>query len=524
MSIVGLVMALGLGTSCADINALFGRGEVKVKFAVKMEGEDGSRSFSDGKSANQLIFAVYEANSKELRELRREDIRFADDLTATVETKLVKGKSYDFVFWAQVEGQQVFNTENMRAIEINYNELTKVCNNENLDAFYNVVNNCHVDGAVEMNVDLKRPFAQINFATTKADWAAAQKSGIGDESVVKTQITINGCVFGVLNTRDGSVSGRLEEPLEFTFTTIPNKDNTWLPNVDALDADGNPGQDGVNEDYRWLGMTYVLVDASQMATSVELDVQSPTVNANIPVANVPMKRNYRTNLVGNLLTSGAVFNVSVKPIYVADYNVPSTIEEELLMAAAASGEVTLRDDVELTKRLDVTADMVINLNGKTISMNAPDKKDYNILFNVINGATLTIRGEGNVQALGGHSVDMAVYANSGNAIIEGGNFYGVGKEGDGCDLIYARNGKIAISGGTFKIDHISPTAFDKPQYSLLNVSGGTVDNAKEYITVTGGTFYKFGPANNVSEGEGTSFVADGYHTIADGDAYVVVAD
>jgi hypothetical protein len=71
------------------------------------------------------------------------------------------------------------------------------------------------------------------------------------------------------------------------------------------------------------------------------------------------------------------------------------------------------------------------------------------------------------------------------------------------------------------MEHANPVDFAATQYSLLNASGATVANAKDYIVVTGGKFYNFNPANNVSEGEGTNFVADGC-TVTEEDGWYIV--
>ena len=41
------------------------------------------------------------------------------------------------------------------------------------------------------------------------------------------------------------------------------------------------------------------------------------------------------------------------------------------------------------------------------------------------------------------------------------------------------------------------------------------DDTGSSIVVKGGTFFEFDPANNLSEGEGTNFVADGYKSVYD---------
>lgn len=71
----------------------------------------------------------------------------------------------------------------------------------------------------------------------------------------------------------------------------------------------------------------------------------------------------------------------------------------------------------------------------------------------------------------------------------------------GAELIYCYSGLINISGGTFK-NNGSPY--------LLNCYDANYKSGTANIIVTGGKFYDFDPGNNPAEGEGTSFLAEGY--------------
>lgn len=55
------------------------------------------------------------------------------------------------------------------------------------------------------------------------------------------------------------------------------------------------------------------------------------------------------------------------------------------------------------------------------------------------------------------------------------------------------------------------------QYWVLNLS----DNTNSHINVYGGTFVNFNPANNLSEGQSTNFVAEGYISVQEGNNFVV---
>lgn len=300
MSLASAVLALGLTTSCSDEQGL---NETTVTFTVEMNGEQASRAYNDGLKAKQLIFAVYEAGTEnELKDLRQEDVRFNDQLKATVTTQLVKGKKYDFVFWAQPEGSTTFTVTDMRHIQVNYQNAN--CNDDMRDAFYQVLNTHHAGvDEIPAVITLTRPFAQVNFAT--ADWEEAVSAGVG---TIKSAMAVKS-VFTQLNTYDGTVEG--ETTATFNLTDIPSGDNEML----LCDYNG----DGIKEEYRWIAMTYVLVPPTTpttpyMSNGATLHVNGATVDNTVEVPNVEMGRNYRTNILGNLLTTGAVFNVVINPI------------------------------------------------------------------------------------------------------------------------------------------------------------------------------------------------------------------
>ncbi len=307
MSMASVVFALGLTTSCSEDGV--NEANYEVTFAVEMEGEQASRAYNDGLKAEQLIFAVYEAGTaNELVDLRQEGVRFSN-LKAQIRTQLVKGKKYDFVFWAQPVGATSFSMPtNTRRIEVSYDNAK--CNDDMRDAFCNITSTYHAGvNAADTTIILTRPFAQVNFAT--ADWKEAVSAGVGD---IETAVTIKN-VFTQLNTLNGVAEGEVASvPVVFDYAPIPTAEN------DTINCDMN--NDGIKEPYRWLAMNYVLVKEGQGNTSnmITLNIKGALVSNTVEVPNPPMQRNYRTNIVGNLLTTGAVFNVEINPIPVNDYN------------------------------------------------------------------------------------------------------------------------------------------------------------------------------------------------------------
>lgn len=139
----------------------------------------------------------------------------------------------------------------------------------------------------------------------------------------------------------------------------------------------------------------------------------------------------------------------------------------------------------------------------------------------MNGHNLTITGAGNsggIMARGTEQIDITgkgtidtgdgicILCNSTNAIINlKGSTTVYQTNRPSAELIYCYAGTINISGGTFK-NNGSPY--------LLNCYDANYKNGKANIIVTGGKFYDFNPADNGAEGEHTSFVAEGYISVA----------
>lgn len=186
-------------------------------------------------------------------------------------------------------------------------------------------------------------------------------------------------------------------------------------------------------------------------------------------------------------------------------------------------KVNFEGDVMLTS--DYTSDMPIVIENKTVTVNLNGKNIVAPIFSESNGlikngnsdsyafwvkegANLTIEGDGDVIAQEA-TYSMAIWANGGDVIIKGGNFY---NNGNNSDLIYASAGStVEIYGGEFHANKNEGASGTKNQYPALNIKDKDRETTK--IIVYGGVFYGFNPADNVSEGQNTNFVADGYESI-----------
>ena len=415
---------------------------------------------------------------------------------------LVKGKTYNFVFWAQAEGAP-YDVTDLKSIKVN--DYTTDANDEKRDAFYATRKELKVNGALTETIKLYRPFAQVNFAT--ADYADAMKAGF-NPAVSSFTASEAAKTFDTF-----AEEGKDKVEVALTETEIP--------------ADVLKTLDG--KTYTRLAMNY-LIPVGKQGESHNIDVAA-TFKANngeavtVSAPNAPVQNNYRTNILGNLLTSQVIFNVEIVPIFNEPDNDIDLVEdvESLKALVATGGSAKLVDDIEIDYPLVLSGntDVVIDLNGHSIVNKTQVNGNYTVVFNVTGNSHLTINGEGEVKALEETSdVDgyrMAIWAYDDAVVdINGGYFYNKQLNPGTSNLIYVMDRAVVnVAGGKFE------TAMLNAQGTSLLLNIYDHDRATAKINVTGGQFVAFDPADCISEGPHTNFVADGYKSTQIGDSYFV---
>ena len=282
----GLMVAAGLlATSCAK--GLQNKEEANVTFAIGTP-EIATRAYSDGTTATELKYAVYDASGKYLSDLTgTKEI----NLSTTVELKLTTGNTYSVAFWAASEDAPYAVNFAEKTMTVDYTGIES--NDENLDAFYTWYT-FTVTGTQTETIELKRPFAQLNIGT--ADYAASKSAGyVPTLSAVTVQN-----VYSTLNLATGAVSNEVK--VSFAEAAIPT--------AETFPVTG----------YEYLAMNYLLVAKDKALVEVEFTYTDGSNAKSRTVGSVPVQRNYRTNLYGNLLTSDVDINVIVKPDYDGEFN------------------------------------------------------------------------------------------------------------------------------------------------------------------------------------------------------------
>lgn len=225
----------------------------------------------------------------------------------------------------------------------------------------------------------------------------------------------------------------------------------------------------------------------------------------VDLANVPIKRNMRTNILGNLLTFDAEWHVTVD----SEFKGGNEFYDPVGSAIEKGGEVTLEDDFSVVPNsyglaIKKGVSTVLNLNGKKFENRNGNKNNKAALQ--VRGM-LTINGDGDVICEGGADNNAVLVEDGGHLIINGGTYY-VEKDANGKSnsTIYARKAcTIEINGGVFSAE---PDAEGKTPYVLNQADDLTVN----CFSVKGGTFVGFNPADNEADGPHTNYVADGYHS------------
>ena len=492
LSTFTIAAAALLVTSCNDEmdNGLKTGDDGTVTFTAQLPSEMGTRAFADGLTAKHLQYAVYEAGqSTPLKVFGDETTVMGEaemnNLKQTVSLKLTTGKTYDVIFWADAttDSPYTFNPASQE-VSVDYSKVNN--NSDNCDAFFKK-ETITVSGNQSVDVKLTRPFAQVNIGTD--DFDAAKASGL---EVTQTEVVAK--AFATLNLATGKVSDEADRT--FTMKAIPTASDGEFP---------------VASGYKYLSMDYLLVGADKATVDVAFNYGGPQSRT---FTNVPVQRNYRTNIYGSLLTNTTDFNVVIEPAFATtNYNLGA-----LYTASQIGGAVTLSDNVDFDRTIAVQPGktMSVNLNGKTVKNTTdlwenPSVPNSWSLFSVRGtDSKLTLSGDGDVIAKANDCYAIDVQG-GGHLVIEGGHYNG------NIHAVYVTEGVAEIKGGTFEVQQKYPDA-EKADEFVLNCLDENYKNGTAKIIVTGGTFIGFNPGDCKAEGNGTNFVAPGYASIANGTA------
>ena len=254
---------------------------VQVSFSTELPKRIGTRAGTGDLNVNKVVCAVFE-DGEEISTLREvitiqegEDIVFAP--------RLIKGRTYEVVFWAMKDDN--YDVDDMTAIT---RASGATAAESEFDAFTESVE-VEVTGSKSETITLKRPFAQLNLGVTTEDWIAVETLGMTPQ---KIDIKVTG--KDTFNALTGAATG---EEKELTYT---------------LGVSGEDLEAG-SEIYKSIAMCYVYPDAGQenkKITYTIYDQKNDVIRENVTIQNIPLENNYRTNVVGGLLTGTITYTIT----------------------------------------------------------------------------------------------------------------------------------------------------------------------------------------------------------------------
>ncbi len=484
--------------SCSNDDIDIQTGDATVTLSATLPESLQTRSFGDGLKAKNLQMVVLEAGDKGITggNLGVFDggatvykTTFADgSLTTNVPVKLVTGKKYAVICWSDAGSASPYEYDAVNhKVKADYTGFTT--SDDNLDAFY-AYQTFTVEGDGTQTIQLRRPFAQLNIGTD--DLAAAKAAGF---TATTAEVTVP------VSTKLDLVKGEVNEPKATTFAAKAIPTGETFPT-------------SAGTDYQYLAMNYVLTGADKSLVDVSLTVNG--VNGN-PISHtfntVPVQRNYRTNIYGSILTNAVNVQVEIVPDFDGMYNYDAT---KLVRDLAAGGDITLPTDVEMrstgfvgegtTSTLDLNGKTIFNTNDvwdKSTTIDGVTEPNWSLLS--AKTGTLTINGDGKVEAKA-NDCFAADVRDGGKLVINGGHYVG------NIHAVYVYEGELEVNGGTFEVIQKYPDAAKADEF-VLNCYDKNRADGKAKITVKGGKFINFNPADCYAEGEHTNFVAPGYVSV-----------
>ena len=283
---------------------------------------------NDVTAVNELVYEVYRTVDEDETEFTKDVDNLLYHKTATVqpdgtfniELEFINDQNFTVLFWAQTKDNGVYNVDNLTNVKIINQDVTNL---ENTAVFVgrDFVRDC----VSEKNgkVTLVRPVSQINIGTTAE---SLDIEGQTDVVLEGSTVKVKGLAT-TYNIATLSATGNATTEYAATYTERP------VPQVDLTLTAGT---------YEYVAMNYVGFASNEGSTiTVSYIINTTEGNIENEIENVPVKPNYRTNIIGNLITSKADYTITLdKQWYDADGGNMEVIEEGLIRNVNGDYEIS----------------------------------------------------------------------------------------------------------------------------------------------------------------------------------------
>ena len=330
--------------------------ETAVSFSVQLPGANApsTRAAGEGKLVNRCIMEIY-LGDKLYGE--RQVVAVENGKTATFNVRLVTSQTYDFVFWADVSGEGGIKADRHYQTTNGLQNIsllgTYAGNDDSRDAFTGVLLSKLVTGAFNAEVPLTRPFGQLNIKTTD----------LGDIPTTTlipatASLAFKG-VYKGFNAHTGAVTGELA----------------------ALSYDENAA---VVDENGVLTMDYLFApEKEQLLTGMVLTMYNAAGEkiTDKKLNDIPVQRNFKTNVTGSMLTVSGQFVATLKPEFTDNLNKDVMEVSNITEAADA---LTKCDNVVVATAPTTDATIALpkyTTADKAVSITLPETTNHTVTIN-----------------------------------------------------------------------------------------------------------------------------------------------
>lgn len=250
-------------------------GDVQVNFTAMLPTDTRTRTFGKAEQVNTLVVGIFKKGVADVQtnsggswsyhKIDRKEFPIKGT-SADVQLTLAQEQTYSFIFWAYDSNQNIYNIDDLTAIEMNAlpNPIT-FAQAEAADAFFATMEDITITGDCSYSVELVRPLAQINVGTTGTRMQATFKA----KAVPDT-------FYPFTNT----VSGASDYTWNFSETT-----------AETFSVDGT--------EYKYLAIGYVFAPTPATKISAELTLKDGNASKTVEFPQVKIEANQRSNIAGN---------------------------------------------------------------------------------------------------------------------------------------------------------------------------------------------------------------------------------
>ena len=549
-------LMLGLASCQTDFDGVRGNAGGEVDFQLKVDAAElgATRADQDGRNGHDSAFGaidylteadwnnvdlrysleVYEVKNNVVSDVPVKDrmVQIVDQYApVTFDLRLIPSREYRFVVFAdfvpedstaEVEGETLtdHNSDlglyhtigaNLRDIKVVNDALFTEC----ADAYF-AFEDITINNAEPHSLVLKRPYGKLRVVATDL---AEINTNINPAKVVVRYDAIHPAAF---NAVTGEIAEEIEDDAEYSYEYAEVGTESLANHYYTKGYDAETivtAENKTRHTHMTLFTDYILAEDDQRGVHFTLEVwdnNGELIKSTDFDTEIPVQRNHLTTIIGNVMTTATEINVTIDDNFANEnrqyYVFEAFTNVDGFEQGINDGVVTLDRDYVIGQTIYVRSGINATLNLNGFSIKNAKENEYTDVIYVEEGASLTINGEGLIEAVSGNN-GYAVIA-EGKVTINGGTFKaGKDENGEANAVVYARgNGEVYVNGGYFPNDANSTYVLNKKD----------ADRATTVIEVRGGKFEYFDPMNNAAENAGTNFVADGFASFLEGEHTYVV--